>query len=461
MINVTVRGGGPVTASPDFSRRRSGYANLLGPSSLIASLIASQNFHERTPETMTSTSSANPASRRILLVDCDAFFVQVARLADPEGAGKADLLLVGGSRTGRGVVTSASYGARAFGVRSAMPTAQALRLCPDAMVVPVPRELCGQKSRDIKTALLDLSPVVQAASVDEFYLDLSGTERLFHETLEASAWRIREAVLEQTQISVSIGGGTRKMIAKLASGHAKPAGVHIVPEGKELDFMRRLELADIPGVGPALLRALTDRGLVRIDDALRVQEEWLQRWFGDQRGAWLYQRIRGIDRSRVNPGEPRKSISSERTFFADIDNDTDLERYLLRQVGTVGRTLRKSELRARTVTVKIRDMDFTTRSASHTVEPALESDRGIFAVAQVLLRELRKKRRRPSRLLGVGLSNFVDASDSPQLGLFANDHEHEQVRDRTLSHIMDELKEKFGDDAILPGRVMKNPPTEE
>jgi len=250
------------------------------------------------------------------------------------------------------------------------------------------------------------------------------------------------------------------MIAKLASGHAKPAGVLIVPDGKELDFMRRLELADIPGVGPALLRALTDRGLVKIDDALRVQEDWLKRWFGDQRGAWLYQRVRGIDRSRVNPREPRKSISSERTFFADIDSDTDLERYLLRQVGTVGRTLRKSELRARTVQVKIRDMDFTTRSASHTVEPALESDRGIFAVAQVLLRELRKKRRRPTRLLGVGLSNLVDASDSPQLGLFANDDEHEQVRDRTLSHIMDDLKERFGDDAILPGRVIKARPTE-
>jgi len=326
------------------------------------------------------------------------------------------------------------------------------------MVVPVPRGLCSEKSRDIRAALEVLSPVVQAASVDEFYLDLTGTERLFDETLEASAWRIREAVLAQTEISVSIGGGTRRMIAKLASGHAKPAGVHIVPEGGELDFMRRLELADIPGVGPALLRALTERGLVRIEDALRVQEEWLQRWFGDQRGAWLYQRIRGIDRSRVNPREPRKSISSERTFFADIDNDTDLERYLLRQVGSVGRSLRRSELRARTVTVKIRDMDFTTRSAGHTVDPALESDRGIFAVALGLLRELRKKRRRPARLLGVGLTNFVDASESPQLGLFASDDEHEQVRDRTLSHLMDNLKERFGDDAILPGRVIEDRP---
>ena len=118
-------------------------------------------------------------SRRILLVDCDAFFVQVARLKDPEGAGKTDLLLVGGSQTGRGVVTSASYGARRFGVRSAMPTAQALRLCPDATVVGVPRRACGHKSREIRSCLEKLAPVVQAASIDEFYLDLTGTDRLF------------------------------------------------------------------------------------------------------------------------------------------------------------------------------------------------------------------------------------------------------------------------------------------
>ena len=250
---------------------------------------------------MAATNSTDQPQRRILLVDCDAFFVQVARLADPEGAGRAELLLVGGSSTGRGVVTSASYGARKFGVHSAMPTAQALRLCPGAMVVPVPRNLCSEKSREIRRVLEDLAPVVQAASIDEFYLDLSGTERLFHESMEESAWRIRAVVLEQTEISVSIGGGSRKMIAKLASSHAKPAGVHIVPDGKEIEFMRRLELADIPGVGPALLRALTDRGLVTIDDALQVQEEWFQRWFGDQRGAWLYQRIRGIDRSSDGP----------------------------------------------------------------------------------------------------------------------------------------------------------------
>ena len=161
--------------------------------------------------------------RRILLVDCDMFYVQVARLEDPEGAGRQDLLIVGGSPTGRGVVTSASYACRAFGVRSAMPTAEALRLCPDATVVGVDRRAVTGRSAEVREALKDLSPVVQAASVDEFYLDLTGTERLFHEEpLETTANRIREDVLHRTGIGVSIGGGTNRLIAKMAAGPPSP-----------------------------------------------------------------------------------------------------------------------------------------------------------------------------------------------------------------------------------------------
>jgi len=395
-----------------------------------------------------------PSHPRILLVDCDAFFVQVARLTDPEGAGRTELLLVGGSASGRGVVTSASYAAREYGVHSAMPTARALRLCPDATVVPVTRAECSGRSREIRAVLAELAPVVQAASIDEFYLDLTGTERLFDEPLTETAHRIRETVLERTEISVSIGGGTRKMIAKLASGLAKPAGVHIVPAGEELEFMRTLELRDIPGIGPSLLASLNERGLATVEQALEVQPGWWKRWFGEQRGEWLYRRLRGRDRSRVDPHEPRKSISSERTFHSDIDDDTELERRLLKLVGSVGRTLRQSGLRARTVTVRLRDHDFRTRSAGHTADTPVESDRGIFNVALELLRDLRRKRPRPARLLGVGVSNLVDASTAPQLTLFESESQVELERDRTLSRLSDELKARFGDAAIRPGRVL-------
>ena len=393
-------------------------------------------------------------SRRILLVDCDAFYVQVARLEDPEGAGKVDLLLVGGSQTGRGVVTSASYGARRFGVRSAMPTAQALRLCPEATVVGVPRRACSAKSREIRSCLEDLAPVVQGASIDEFYLDLAGTERLFGESLETTARHIRETVLEATRISVSIGGGTRRMIAKLASSVAKPGGVYIVPPGQEEEFMKGLDLADIPGVGPALLEAFRRRGLVRIEDALEIQQPWLERWFGAHRGRWLYRRMRGLDSSRVNPREPRKSISSERTFFQDLKSDEELERMLLRLCRSVTHTLRKAGLRARTITVKLRDGDFKTRSRSRTVVESLETDGATYRIARELLAELRAQRRTPARLLGVGLTNLGSGDDPAQFGLFEEKKGLEGHRERTLDHVVDGLRERFGDGAVVPGRII-------
>ena len=394
--------------------------------------------------------------RRILLVDCDAFYVQVAQLLDPEGAGKARLLIVGGSATGRGVVTSASYEARKFGVHSAMPTAHALRLCPDATVVPVPRSACVEKSREVRHALQKLAPVVQAASIDEFYLALSGTERLFHdEPLVETATRLRTEVLRETHISVSVGGGTRRVIAKLATRRAKPAGVFVVEPGGELDFLKTLDLGDLPGVGPSLVDALRKRGLVRVEDALGVQREWLQRWFGQRRGAWLYHRMRGEDDSEVDPRETRKSISAERTFFRDLASDDDLERRLLELAGSVAGTLRHKGLRARTITVKLRDADFTTRQHSRTLPEMVESDAAVFAVARSLFQELRAQRRSPARLLGVGLSGLSDQEEPQQLGLFEERTATDETeRDRAVSRAVDKLKDRFGSDAVRPGRML-------
>lgn len=407
--------------------------------------------------------------RRILLVDCDAFYVQVARLLDPEGAGRARLLIVGGSPTGRGVVTSASYECRAFGVHSAMPTGQALRLCPDAMVVPVPRSACVEKSRAVRAVLQELSPVVQAASIDEFYLDLSGTERLFHdEPLADTARRIRREVLARTKISVSIGGGTRRVIAKLATRRAKPAGVHVVPPGEEEAFLRTLELGDLPGVGPSLVKALAKRGLAGVKDALDVQVEWLQAWLGKRRGAWLHRRIHGWDDSEVDPHEARKSISAERTFFQDIDDDADLERRLLELVGSVAAGLREKGLRARTVTVKLRDADFTTRVHSRTVPEPVESDAAVYDVGRDLLRELRGQRRAPARLVGVALSALSEPDDPRQLTLFEErGTAGESERDRAVSHAVDRLRHRFGERAVRPGRLFdgrspgREPPDEQ
>jgi len=394
--------------------------------------------------------------RRILHVDCDMFFVQVARLEDPEGAGRASLLLVGGSPTGRGVVTSASYEVRAYGVRSGMPTSQALRLCPRATVVGVPRGAVSRKSREVRQVLERLSPVVQAASVDEFYLDFTGMERLLHgESLEETALRIRQEVLATTAISVSVGGATNRLVAKIAVRRAKPAGVHVVPPGEEGAFLAEHDLADLPGVGPSMVDSLGRRGLVTVEDALRVDLEWLAKWLGEGRARWLHDRMRGLDRTPVRTHEPRKSVSNERTFGEDLQKDREVERQLLRLGGSVARTLRSNGLRARTVTVKIRDSDFKTRQASHTLPDAVESDAAVLSVARGLLRELRARRRIGVRLLGIGLSGLVDADLPSQLGLFEEDAGNETVRDRALSRVLDDLKDRFGNDAVLPARILR------
>ncbi len=407
--------------------------------------------------------SASPSPpRRVLLVDCDAFFVQVARLEDPEGAGREPLLIVGGSPTGRGVVTSASYECRSYGVRSAMPTAQALRLCPAAKVVPVPRGACSARSRDVRAALEELAPVVQAASIDEFYLDLSGTERLFgHETLAETGWRLRTVVQERSGISVSVGGGTNRLVAKLAVSRAKPAGVYIVAPGEEAAFVRTLELRDLPGVGPALLRTLEDKGLRTVEEALAVDVEWLERWLGEGRARWLSARMRGRDETPVDTSDPRKSVSTERTFATDLYQDERLERELLRLVVSVAGALRGKGLRARTLTVKLRDADFTTRQRARSFPEAVESEAALFPEARILMRELRAKRRGGVRLLGVALTNLVDREAPRQLPLFEEAGRSETERDRTVARLADRVRKRYGRDALLPGRIIPREPYRE
>ena len=403
--------------------------------------------------------------RRLLLVDCDQFFVQCARLADPEGAGRSPLLLVGGSADGRGVVTSASYETRPFGCRSAMPTAQALRLCPQATVVPVPREVCGRKSRDVREVLRRFTPLVEAASVDEAYLDLTGTRALYGgEDLTATARRIQAAVRDDADITVSIGGGTTRVVAKLAAGRAKPAGVHVVEPGGEERFMRGFALRDIPGVGPVLAERLRTMGLVGVEDALRLSESELEGMLGPGRGAWLFGRIRGRGSDVVEPESAAKSLSHEETFPRDLQRDEEIERELMALAIQVASDLRRQALRARTVTVKIKDGDFRTRTASRTVDQPLESDRAILGVARELLATLRTRRRTGARLIGVAVSQFATADQGTQLVLFdpaasgpaTDDPALENDRDRRLSRAADQLRERFGPQAIRPGRLLSD-----
>jgi DNA polymerase-4 len=401
--------------------------------------------------------------RRILLADADAFFVAVARLVDPEGAGRAKLLIVGGAPGSRGVVCSASYEARQHGVRSAMPISRALRLCPKAMCVPVPRGACGKKSREIATVLKRFAPIVQSASIDEWYLDLSGTEGVYRgRTLDDVALSIRAAVLEETGLTVSFGGGTSRLVAKLAVELAKSkpdrptSGVFVVPGGGEQGFMQRFELGDLPGIGPKSRVRLEHLGLRTVRDALAYDVAGLTRILGEREAGWLWARIHGVDASKVAEREVARSISREETFSRDIMSDDELNEELLRLVTRLASDLRDQELTARTVTVKLRDADFKTRLASRTLTEPVMADRVIFATARGLLEKLRGARRTQARLLGVALSSLTEPGTEPQLSLFETAPQSlETAKDRALASAVDKLRAKFGAKAIVPGSLTK------
>jgi len=403
-------------------------------------------------------------ARRILLADADAFYVAVARLIDPEGAGKAALLIVGGSREQRGVVCSASYETRKFGVRSAMPTAQALKLCPQAMCVPVPRGACSRKSAEIRRVLQRFTPVVEGASIDEWYLDLGGTEQLYeNEPLERTAHRIRDAVRKETSLSVSIGGGTNKLVAKMAVEVAKPkpdnnaSGVHVVAPGEEATFLKRFLLAEIPLVGPKFVTRLERAGLRTVNDVLEHPLPELIRWFGDREGQWLYDRVRGIDSGSVEGHGEQKSMSREETFSTDVSDDATLERELFALTARVASDLRAELLAARTIRVKIKDADFTVRQAGRTLPEAVVSDRVIYGVARELLHTLRSRRRTEARLIGISLSSLATSPEPPQLALFADATASlETERDRTVARTIDVVRAKFGQDAIGAAQLNKH-----
>ena len=409
----------------------------------------------------------SPAARRILLVDADAFFVAVARMVDPEGAGKATLLIVGGVPGGRGVVCSASYEAREFGVRSAMPIARALRLCPNAMCVPVPRGVCGRKSREISAVLGRFAPVVQPASIDEWYLDLTGTDALYrNQSLSDIAHRIRDAVHNETGLTVSLGGGANKLIGKLAVEFAKPkpgsagTGVFVVAPGDEGTFMQRVELADIPMIGPHFRDRLQSLGLRTVPDVLRVDLQSLERMLGERAARWLHDRVRGVGSTEVESRERQKSVSHEETFHSDVADDAVIERELVRLVMRVASDLRAKGMTARTISVKIKDADFRIRRAGRTLDSHIAADRVILTVAHELLRKLRRARRTPARLLGVGLSGLDDGDVETQLSLFEASRAPgatETAKDRALSTAVDSLRAKFGSSAIVPGQLAEGP----
>jgi DNA polymerase IV len=294
-----------------------------------------------------------------------------------------------------------------------MPMATAFRLCPDLVAAPVPWPMVKRKSGEVFAVLRRHALVLEKASIDEAYLLLPESDQ----PLEETARDIQRAVKEETGITVSLGGSHGpRFIAKMATRHAKPGGVYVVPAGGEVEFLDRHGLGDIPGIGPAFLRELERRGVSGIPSARQLGPNTLSMWFGEGRAQFLWERVRAIDHHRVEEDSgPRKSISSETTFERDIADHQALEEALFELVADVGSTLRRDRLRARTIGVKVRGADFQDRQRSRTLSEAVETDAVIFSVAKVLLQEARLRRPGPLRLLGVGVANFEGPGSVEQL----------------------------------------------
>jgi DNA polymerase-4 len=328
-----------------------------------------------------------------------------------------------------------------------MPIARALRLCPDAMCVPVPMKACGEKSAEIRQVLQLFTPVVEGASIDEWYLDMGGTEGVYHhEPLAATAERIRAAVHDATGLTLSIGGGTNKLIAKMAAARAKPDGVMIVDPGLEETFLRSCTLAEIPLVGPKLQAWLAARGLITVEDVFPYDVATLRQRAGlsAREATWLWNRVHGADEAGVAHREVNRGLSRDETFSKDLHLDADIERELLRLVTRAAADMRAAGLTARTVAVRLRDWDFRTRGAQRTLPEPVVADRVILRVARELLATLRKTRRVPARLVGVRLSGLAAPRVDDQFALFTS------ARPDPLSAAIDRVRGKFGQKSILP-----------
>jgi DNA polymerase-4 len=388
-----------------------------------------------------------PDPRSILHVDLDAFYVAVERLRDPSLVGKP--VVVGANPRGgrgRGVVAAASYEARAFGIHSAMPIGEAYHRCPHGVYVSGHRDLYARAARAVRRVFAQFTPAVEPVSIDEAYLDLTGTERL-HGPPARTAERIRSAIVENTRLPVSMGLGTTKTIAKIASDLAKPEGFLEVLPGREAVFLAPLPLRRLPGVGPATRQRLAKYNLKTVGDLARLDQDILAGILGE-RGPSFLASATGDDGGTVAAREHPKSVSRECTFDTDTTDLEFCEAMLFYLSERACHDLRTQRLTARTVTLKLRYHDFTTVVRSTTMSSPTDSDRTVATTVRELFRAACGSRPRV-RLLGVGLSNLI--VEAPQLELFASSRA--LAWDRLMAPL-DRLRERYGFEAVRSGSTL-------
>lgn len=356
--------------------------------------------------------SAATCTEPILHADMDAFYASVEQRDDPTLAGRP--VAVGGEGN-RSVVAAASYEARRFGVRSAMPMVRARRLCPDLAVVPARFAVYTEVSRQVMDIFRDVTPLVEPLSLDEAFLDVRGSVRLFGSPTSI-AEAIRARVRSELGLVVSVGIGPTKFLAKLGSGKAKPDGIfHLTAAGAPA-YLRPLPVGDLWGAGPKTVEKLARYGFSTIGDIADSDQRTLARIVGDGQGRHLHALSQGRDPRRVVVTEPARTISSETTFEVDLDDPVELQRILISLSEKVGHRVRKSGVAGRTVTLKLRFSTFETITRSHTLKMPTDRTHDIQQTILELFTALRLERARV-RLLGVGVSNLVDGDAARQLTL--------------------------------------------
>jgi DNA polymerase-4 len=381
--------------------------------------------------------------RTIFHVDMDAFFVSVEELFDPTLKGKA--VVVGGQRHERGVVSAASYEARKFGVHSAMPLRTAAEKCPHAIFVNGHSERYRDCSEKVHHVLGSFSPQVEMASIDEAYLDMSGTERLHGPALKA-AHALHQRMKTDTGLNCSVGIGTSRLIAKVSSAQAKPNGVLWIVPGGEAKFLAPLNVREIPGVGKVMETHLHSLGIKKVGDLARLEESELADRFGKW-GLALAGKARGEDAggwfdAEVGADVGAKSISHEHTYNDDTADLSQIEATLMRLSEMVARRLRESQFHARTIQLKLRYKDFTTVTRAHTLPAPTQLDTEIFEQIRTLFRKNWKKGV-PIRLLGVQASSFTSQPD--QINLLEGNR---QQRWKDAMAAADRLRDKFGETSV-------------
>lgn len=380
----------------------------------------------------------------IFHVDVDAFFAAVEQRDHPELKGRP--VVVGAdpkAGRGRGVVSTCSYEARRFGIHSAMPISQAYRLCPQAVFLPVDGKKYSRVSRDIFQIFDEFAPQVEPVSIDEAFLDVTGSHHLFG-TPQETGQRLKQRIRDQVGLTVSVGIAPIKMVAKIASDHCKPDGLLEIPSGEVLDFLWPLSVRKLWGVGPKTQQALERRGISTIGQLARTPPELLGKHFG-KNGLHLHDLANARDFREVQNPEEAKSLSSEHTFDQDVDDLDMLDKTLLILSEKTSRHLRKSGLKGKTVTLKIRTQGFSTSTRAMTLGQRTNFTDVIYKTARELFIDFIKPGIKV-RLLGIKISHLED--DYIQDSLFS---EPEDNLSEKVHRVMDRIKDKFGERAIHRG----------